>query len=125
MKSLAHIGYETSGDSFIDQLQGIRGQFVVSGSGPRLEIVEDLPGSRTVSPWLRRSTVFYHVAFEVSSFDAQLGILVKEGAKVVGNGVSPSVAFGGRRICHLMQASRMIVELVEKVQAEKTRSHND
>ena len=125
LSGLTPLGYQPSGESFIDEIQGIRGQFVASNSGPLLEIVENLPGRETVSPWLRRNAVIYHVAFEVSSFDRQLAVLLEAGAKVLGKGVRPAVAFGGRRICHLMQGNRMIVELVEKDQPKESGFHID
>ena len=107
------MGYELHGSPFEDVIQGIRGQFAVSALGPRLEIVENLPGRDTITPWLNRSAVFYHVAYTVKDFDLRVSELISTGGILLGKGVVPAVAFGGKRICFVMLPSRLLIELIE------------
>ena len=43
-RAYAALGYEPEGAEFVDEIQGVRGLFL-TGGGPRLELLEPLPGS--------------------------------------------------------------------------------
>jgi methylmalonyl-CoA/ethylmalonyl-CoA epimerase len=105
------LGYEPEGSEFVDQRQGIRGQFL-AGAGPRLELLEPLAGSETLTPLLTRGVKCYHHASEVSSIEASLESLSAAQARVIAPPV-PAVAFDGRRIAFLMLPNRWMVELIE------------
>lgn len=106
------MGYLPENDVFEDHIQGVRSQFLVSQTGPRFEVLENLEGSTTLSSWLARGVSEYHTAYEVDAFDD-----VIEGARLLGGKVLAApveaVAFGGRRVCFLALASRAIVEIIE------------
>lgn len=110
--SLAFLGYFPEDDVFEDHTQGVRGQFLVSPTGPRFEVLENLEGSKTLSSWLARGVSIYHTAYEVDVFDDAIESARLLGGKIL---VSPvrAVAFGGRRVCFLALASRGIVEIIE------------
>jgi methylmalonyl-CoA/ethylmalonyl-CoA epimerase len=105
------LGYEPEGEIFTDPLQGIRGCFLTSGEG-RIELVEALPGSDQLAPWLQRGFAIYHLAFEVSDLEATIEQLDIAGARLV-SPPKPAVAFGGRRVAFCMRPNLMLVELIE------------
>jgi catechol 2,3-dioxygenase-like lactoylglutathione lyase family enzyme len=109
--ALQAFGYHREGEPFVDERQGIRGQFMV-GRGPRLEVLEPTDGSRTLDPWLAKGVKLYHQAFEVHDLDDQLRQRRAAGAIVVVP-ATPATAFGGRRIAFVMLPNRLLVELVE------------
>lgn len=111
-KSLEFMGYVPETAIFEDHTQGVRGQFLVSSSGPRFEVLENLEGSRTLSPWIARGVALYHTAYEVDAFDDVLAEIRSSGGKVLVAPV-PAVAFDGRRICFVALASKAIVEIIE------------
>ena len=41
----------------------------LTGGGPRIELIEALEGSQTLSPWLKRYTKFYHMGYFAEDFD--------------------------------------------------------
>lgn len=110
MNSWAVLGYHKEGNSFVDPLQGVKGIFLI-GPGPRMELLEDLPGQCTLAPWLNKGIKIYHQAFEVEDLDFEIKNLIKLRAHVV---VEPviSVAFNGRRISFLMLRNMALIELV-------------
>jgi methylmalonyl-CoA/ethylmalonyl-CoA epimerase len=105
------LGYEPEGETFTDPLQGIRGCFLTNGES-RVELVEALPGSDQLAPWLQRGFVIYHLAFEVLDLDATIEQLDKARARLV-SPPKPAVAFGGRRVAFCMRPNLMLVELIE------------
>jgi methylmalonyl-CoA/ethylmalonyl-CoA epimerase len=107
----SELGYSKEGEAFDDDLQGIKGLFMV-GPGPRIELLEDLPGRKTIAPWLNRGIKIYHTAFEVFSFDDQINILIGSGARVVVP-PCPAVAFANRRICFLLLRNISLIELID------------
>src|SRR5215475_15059720 len=74
------LGYASEGASVIEHHQGVRGQFLVGG-GPRLELLEPLPGSDTLTPFLSRGIKCYHHAYEVDSLEDSIAALRAAGAR--------------------------------------------
>lgn len=105
------LGYRQEGGNFIDETQGIKGAFL-HGVGPRLELLEDLPGRQTIAPWLEKGVKIYHVAFEVKEIKKEIDELVQKRARVVVPPV-PAVAFDNRRICFVVLRNLFLVELIE------------
>lgn len=103
------LGYTSEGAIVVDETQGVRAQFLV-GSGPRLEVLEALPGSETLAPFLSRGIKCYHQAFEVDSLEDSLAALRAAGAKQLAPPVD-AVAFNRREV-FLMLPNRWIVELI-------------
>jgi methylmalonyl-CoA/ethylmalonyl-CoA epimerase len=105
------LGYDPEGGEFVDERQGVRGQFLVGG-GPRVELLEPLPASDVLTPFLSRGIKCYHHAYEVASIDEALSQLVAARAKVISKPV-PAAAFDERRIAFLLLPNRWMVELIE------------
>lgn len=105
------LGYQREGDEFIDHTQGIRGLFMVGG-GPRVELLENLPSSDVLTPWINRGVGVYHLAYEVGSLSTTMAKLRLQRARVVMEPV-PAVAFGGRNIMFAMLRSGLLLEFIE------------
>jgi len=105
------LGYEPEGERFIDPLQGIRGCFLTNGGG-RIELVEALPGSVALAPWLQRGFAIYHLAFEVMDLEVAIDQLDEAGARLV-SPPKPAVAFDGRRVAFSVRPNLLLVELIE------------
>ena len=52
------LGYKQEGSDFSDPIQGVHGCFLV-GPGPRIELLENTVGSRTLTPWLDAGTKLF------------------------------------------------------------------
>lgn len=107
----AAIGYRREGDDFTDPVQGIRGRFL-TGPGPRLELLVEIPGKAVLTPWLRKGIRLYHMAWETEDLSDATRHFVALRAKVVVPPV-PAVAFGGRLISFLMLPNLQLIELIE------------
>jgi methylmalonyl-CoA/ethylmalonyl-CoA epimerase len=105
------LGYEPEGAEFVDQIQGVRGLFL-SGDGPRLELLEPLPGTETLTPILQRGVKCYHHGYEVRSLSESLAELRRGGAQVV-RPPARAVAFDWRHVVFLMLPNMWMVELIE------------
>lgn len=106
------LGYHREGEPFQDSMQGVAGCFIV-GAGPRIELLENLPGSRTLDSWLSSGVRFYHLAYEVPSLDQALCWMRDQRARVTVPPV-PSVAFGGRQISFAMLRNSVLIEVIER-----------
>jgi len=118
VRAYALLGYRPEGKEFEDDRQGVRGLFLAGAdaSGPRLELLEPLPGSQTLSPLLARGVKCYHHAYEVQVLEAAIRELRAARARSV-RPPSPAVAFQGRRITFLILPNGWMVELIESRQA--------
>lgn len=65
------LGYRIEGSVFADPQQGVIGCFMI-GSGPRIELLENSPGSNTLTPWLNAGIKMYHFAYWVNRIDQAL-----------------------------------------------------
>jgi len=111
------LGYRPEGATFVDEAQGIRGQFLVGG-GPRLELLEATEGSATLAPWLKRRVKFYHAGYLVGAFDRAMDALARRGARVARE-PAPSVYFGAR-IAFLMMPNMALIEVIEDLNWQET-----
>src|SRR5689334_17958016 len=75
-------GYSQEGEAFEDLVQGVRGVFL-TGPGPRLEILEALPGSTVLNGWIERGIRIYHQGFETRDIRVTISSVLPFGAKVV------------------------------------------
>ncbi|MCH7344984.1 VOC family protein [Pelomonas sp. CA6] len=109
----AAIGYTLEGAEFEDPTQGIRGRFL-NGAGPRIELLQDLPGRDTLRPWLDGGgSRLYHLAYEVPDMDAALAWSRAQRGLVTVQPVA-AVAFGGRRIAFVMFRHGPMLEFIER-----------
>jgi len=106
------LGYTLEGNNFIDTTQGIKGVFI-TGGGPRIELLENLPGSNTLTPWLNANTKVYHIAYHVDDIEYTIEQIRQFRARLI---VSPvaSIAFSGRKIAFVMLRSCLMIEFIEK-----------
>lgn len=105
------LGYTVEGEPFKDTLQGVSGLFMV-GPGPRVELLEPLNGSDTLTPFLQAGIKIYHHAYETASLEVATATLCARRARVI-SPPKPAVAFGGRRVVFLMLPTTMIIEYIE------------
>lgn len=105
------LGYKQEGFQFNDPLQGVNGLFMV-GNGPRIELLEPMVGSDTLTPFLNSNIKMYHKAFEATQIEEKIDILKSQRARIISQ-LKPAVAFGGRRVAFLMLPNRLIIELIE------------
>lgn len=109
----ASLGYRQEGDFFCDPIQGVNGCFM-TGPGPRVELLENSPGSERLTTWLNAGIKLYHFAYLVKdSLQEALNWARGLRAKVNVSPV-PAVAFGGRRISFVTFRNGFMVELIEK-----------
>jgi methylmalonyl-CoA/ethylmalonyl-CoA epimerase len=109
---LAILGYTQEGETFVDPTQGITGCFL-TGRGPRVELLENLHGAETLTPWLNAGIKIYHFAYLVSDMSEALSWAQIQRARVTVAPV-PSVAFAGRNICFVMYRNGQLIEFIEK-----------
>ena len=114
-RSWTSLGYTLEGSIFSDPLQGIRGQFMVLGSA-RIELLEALPGSHVLDPWLANGSPLYHFGYEVAEVSEGIQNLSGSGFKVISE-PRPAVAFNGREVVFLIRSNRMVIELIESDQS--------
>lgn len=105
------LGFRVEGDPFVDEVQGIAGCFLV-GIGPRIELLENLPGRETLTPWLSSGIRMYHLAYVVPEIDVALSWAKSMRARVVAGPV-PAVAFAGRQIAFVMMRNGLLLEFVQ------------
>ena len=106
------LGYRVEGEAFADERQGVRGRFM-AGSGPRIELLENLPGASTLTPWLEAGRKMYHLAYSVDSLGEALEWASTQRGRMVVSPVSAS-AFSGRDIAFVIFRDGMLVEFIEK-----------
>lgn len=117
-KSIVHdviffesLGYKLEGETFSDPIQGITGCFMV-GPGPRIELLENLPDSNILTPWVDAGIKIYHFAYWVDDIHQAIDWATGQRAKVIFQ-PSASIAFGGRNIAFVMFRNGFILEFIE------------
>ncbi len=106
-----NMGFSIASELFEDERQGVRGLFVISPNGTRLELLEILSGSQTLTPLLRRGLHLYHTAFVTPDINSSISDLNKVGWRPI----SPPIVstFFGSKICFLVDSSMKMIELIE------------
>jgi methylmalonyl-CoA/ethylmalonyl-CoA epimerase len=110
---LEFLGYRLEGEPFSDPVQGVAGCFL-TGTGPRIELLENLPGAETLTPWINAGVKMYHFAYWVEDVRAAIEWAWSKRAKVIVHPV-PAIAFGGRRISFVMFRNGLMLEFIERV----------
>ncbi len=106
------LGYRIEGQPFSDPAQGISGCFM-TGAGPRIELLENLPGSDTLTPWLKAGIKIYHTAYVVPDINTALETVAQQRARIVTEPI-PAVAFNNRQIAFAMLRNKLLVEFIQK-----------
>lgn len=105
------IGYSKESDIFEDNLQGIKGMFIVAEGHPRLELLENLNGCNTLNYWIANKNKMYHFAYYVDNIEKVIEIFKRNRFKII-SPLKTSVYFH-KRICFLMLPNTYIIELIE------------
>ena len=84
----------------------------MTGGGPRIELLEDIEGSSTLVPWLRRNTKLYHMGYFAADFDTTFNSIRSRRAIVLRDPVQ-SVYFGAR-IAFLLMPNGAVIEIIER-----------
>jgi methylmalonyl-CoA/ethylmalonyl-CoA epimerase len=109
---LEFLGYRIEGESFADPVQGVAGCFL-AGPGPRVELLENLSGAETLTPWIKAGVKMYHFSYLVDDIIAAIQWVRSQRAKIIVQPV-PAIAFGGRSISFVMFCNGLMVEFIEK-----------
>jgi len=105
------LGYSQADADFSDHEQGVQGCFL-EGPGPRLELLENLPGSDTLTPWLNAGIRMYHLAYQVKDLNEAIEWARGQRGRMAVSPV-PAVAFKGRRICFFAFREGPMIEFIE------------
>ena len=105
------LGYLMEGEIFADERQGVAGCFMV-GPGPRIELLENLPGANTLTPWIDAGIRMYHLAYWVGNIEDAIKWARGHRARVVVQPV-PAPAFGGRHIAFVMLRNGLMLEFIQ------------
>jgi methylmalonyl-CoA/ethylmalonyl-CoA epimerase len=106
------LGY-TKQSVFEDPIQGVGGLFL-TGNGPRIELLANLPGSKTLTPWLKNTDFRpYHLAFKTDSMAMSQLRLESIGSKLVKR-PEKSVAFKDQEICFMSFSNIFLIELISR-----------
>lgn len=96
----AFLGYRQEGEDFVDPIQGVMGCFLV-GSGPRIELLENLPGADTLTPWLNAGIKMYHLAYLVADIERALEWACSKRAGNRGAGAGCCIWRTAHQFCHV------------------------
>lgn len=107
-----YLGYVREGAKFEDPEQGIRGQFLIAPGQPRLELLENLDGSKTLDVWLQNRVKMYHFAYKTPHIEKAVSVLNENRIRTV-SPFKNSVYFK-KRICFLMLSAGFLLELIEE-----------
>jgi len=110
--SYSILGYSSESAVFEDAQQGIKGLFLTAKNQPRLELLENLPGSTTLDLYLKSNTKMYHSGYIVDHIEKAIEVLTNCRAKMM-SPLKESVYFG-KRICFLMLPNMQLLELMEE-----------
>lgn len=106
------LGYCQEGVSFRDEAQGVLGCFLV-GNGPRIELLENMQGRDTLTPWLEAGTSMYHVAYTVCDLEECAAWARSHRGKLIVPPIS-AVAFDGAKICFFIFPGRFMIEFIQR-----------
>lgn len=105
-------GYEREGQMFEDENQGIRGLFMIQEGHPKIELLENLADSKTISSYLENNVKMYHRAYYVGDIEKAIECFKRNKARVV-SPLKQSVYFS-KRICFIMLPNMELIELLER-----------
>lgn len=91
------LGYQFENETFTDERQGIKGIFGTAPNQPKIELLENLCGSNTLTPYLDKSIKIYHYAYMVKDIEKAFNYFMNCHAKVI-SPLKPSAYFG-KKIC--------------------------
>jgi methylmalonyl-CoA/ethylmalonyl-CoA epimerase len=107
------LGFRTTGPIVIDEIQGVRIQFMEMGDDGLLELLEPHGHKSPVQRHLQKGGGLYHLCFEVDDLDATLQRLCSTGDATVVCEPVPAPAIGNRRVAFVVTTGRDLIEFVE------------
>lgn len=113
INSFIYLGYEPESPVFEDQVQGIRGVFLQNKTGPRVELISNLEGSNTVSPYIEKGIKIYHFAYKVANFDKSISFFKKAGARQIKK--TENSVYYGSRITFFLLPNLVMFEIIEEI----------
>lgn len=106
------LGLQPSG-RFLDEIQGVSGVFYqTEETNCKIELLENLRDSETLSPWLKRGISLYHLGFQVDDIQDSIRVLQRNGGTLLAPPV-PAIAFQNQEICFLYIRG-FLIELIQK-----------
>ena len=109
------LGFRMAGPAVIDEVQGVRAQFMEMGDGGLLELLEPYGEKSPVQRHLNKGGGLYHLCFEVDDLDGTLQRLRDTGDAVVVCEPVPAPAIDNRRVAFVVTTDRDLIEFVEAV----------
>jgi methylmalonyl-CoA/ethylmalonyl-CoA epimerase len=111
---VARFGYELATGIIHDPLQTALVQFLrLPGDQAYLELVAPDGSKSKLSSTVRRDIHLNHLCYISGSLEESIAHLEHNGLKLFSD-PKPAVAFAGRRICWLLGADQLPIELVER-----------
>jgi methylmalonyl-CoA/ethylmalonyl-CoA epimerase len=107
------LGCRPTGPSVIDEVQGVRIQFVEMKDGSLLELLEPYGAKSPVERHLQKGGGIYHLCFEVEDLEGTLQRLRDTGDAMVVRDPTPAPAIDNRRVAFVVTADRDLFEFVE------------
>lgn len=104
------LGYRQESDVFYDQLQGVKGLFMVNGLH-RIELLADLDERDSMKRAYKAGRIMYHTGYFVKCVQMTADSLRSRGYRMVKSPL-PSTAFNGALICFMLSEFGLI-ELIE------------
>lgn len=111
MRNYSILGYRPVSDFFIDETQGIRGIFIDQEGGPRLELLENLDGSNTLTKQLAVSNKMYHKAYLTGNINNAIDLFKANKGKMI-SPLSLSTYYK-TKICFMLLPNMEMIELIE------------
>jgi methylmalonyl-CoA/ethylmalonyl-CoA epimerase len=105
------LGYIQEGEDFSDPQQGIFGCFL-TGPGPRIELLQNLKDSKTLTPWIHLGIKMYHLAYTTENLTKAINWGKLNKGKMISKPIT-SIAFNGANICFFMFRNGLMIEFIE------------
>ena len=107
------LGFRPAGPVVIDEVQGVRIQFIDMGNNGLLELLEPHGEKSPVLRHLQKGGGLYHLCFEVDDLDATLQRLCATGDATIVCEPVPAPAINNRRVAFVVTTGRDLIEFVE------------
>jgi methylmalonyl-CoA/ethylmalonyl-CoA epimerase len=107
------LGYRSAGPSVIDEVQGVRIQFMEMCDGSLVELLEPHGLNSPVQRHLKKGGGIYHLCFEVDDLEGTLQRLRDTGDAIVVREPAPAPAIDDRRVAFVVTADGDLFEFVE------------
>ena len=111
----ALFGFRRTGPAVLDDVQGVRIQFMDMGNGELFELLEPYGSKSPVQRHLDKGGGLYHLCFEVDDLEGTLQRLRETGNVVVVREPVPAPAIDHRRVAFVVTSDHDLIEFLEAV----------